>query len=220
MRRMIVVLAVFAVLPVAAWADMSFTFGGAPALDTPSSGFTTSVGGAVVDTFAAGSTPAGWTYGGSFSIEKGSDGFKAAPASAAETLPTSSEYFCVPAYIPAGQPASGMAWVTFSTDQNYLGLYWGSIDTYNTVRFYLDDVLVDTVTGGEVLDAFDGVSGARDNSKYVNLSGEWFDKVEFESTQRAFELDNLAVSVVPVPGAVLLGFLGLGAAGLKLRRHV
>jgi hypothetical protein len=30
--------------------------------------------------------------------------------------------------------------------------------------------------------------------------------------------DNFHLSVVPVPGAVLLGFLGLGAAGLRLRR--
>jgi hypothetical protein len=30
--------------------------------------------------------------------------------------------------------------------------------------------------------------------------------------------DDFHTSLVPVPGAVLLGFLGLGAAGLKLRR--
>jgi len=30
--------------------------------------------------------------------------------------------------------------------------------------------------------------------------------------------DTFHVSVVPVPGAILLGFLGLGAAGIKLRR--
>jgi len=31
--------------------------------------------------------------------------------------------------------------------------------------------------------------------------------------------DDFHASVVPVPGAILLGFLGLGAAGLKLRRY-
>jgi hypothetical protein len=31
-------------------------------------------------------------------------------------------------------------------------------------------------------------------------------------------LDNVSVNLVPVPAAVVLGFLGLGAAGLKLRK--
>lgn len=32
------------------------------------------------------------------------------------------------------------------------------------------------------------------------------------------DLDNLRANVVPVPGAILLGILGLGAVGLKLRK--
>ncbi len=32
------------------------------------------------------------------------------------------------------------------------------------------------------------------------------------------EFSNVSVSLVPVPGAVLLGILGIGVAGLKLRK--
>jgi hypothetical protein len=39
------------------------------------------------------------------------------------------------------------------------------------------------------------------------------------SEQYAFEFDNLAAGVVPVPGAVLLGMLGLSIAGIKLRKY-
>jgi len=205
---MIVVLAVCMAVPVVASADLSVT--------VADSGVTmTSVAGAVVDTFA-GSPPVGWAYDGSFSITTGSDDYKAAPAG-----DTGNEYFCVPEYTGTPNPSGGTASATFGSDQNYLGLYWGSIDTYNTLTLWQDGNLVGTVTGTQVLtlsgDPSGATSGNRDNSRYVNVTGVLFDEVKFTSTSRAFELDNLAV--VPVPGAVLLGFLGLGAAGLKLRKH-
>jgi len=212
MRRMIIVLAVCVAMPVVASAD--------PSVTVADSGVTmTSVAGAVVDTFA-GSPPAGWDYDGSFSITMGSDGYKAAPAG-----DTDNKYFCVPEYTGGSTPVGGTASVTFSSAQNYLGLYWGSIDTYNTLTLYLggfdDEDVVGVVTGSTILelsgDEDHSTSGDRGNSRYVNVTGVLFDRVEFTSTSRAFELDNLAV--VPVPGAVLLGFLGLGAAGLKLRKH-
>ena len=36
---------------------------------------------------------------------------------------------------------------------------------------------------------------------------------------RFFEMDHLQYSPVPVPGALLLGMLGLSLAGVKLRKH-
>ncbi len=46
-------------------------------------------------------------------------------------------------------------------------------------------------------------------SLLVFSDGGWYD----------IAIDNLEVTPVPVPGAVLLGMLGLGAAGMKLRRE-
>lgn len=40
----------------------------------------------------------------------------------------------------------------------------------------------------------------------------------FEVKGERFPADNFNVSVVPVPAALILGLLGMGAAGLKLRR--
>lgn len=42
----------------------------------------------------------------------------------------------------------------------------------------------------------------------------------FADGERALTTGDIDITVVPVPAAILLGFLGLGAAGLKLRRFV
>lgn len=42
---------------------------------------------------------------------------------------------------------------------------------------------------------------------------------EYEGLETKVFLDNVAVSVVPIPGAVFLGSIGLGYSGLRLRRR-
>jgi hypothetical protein len=46
----------------------------------------------------------------------------------------------------------------------------------------------------------------------------WRDNTYGNGTPDYLALD-LSINVVPVPGAVLLGMIGLGATGLKLRRY-
>jgi len=103
---------------------------------------------------------------------------------------------------------------------NYVGLYWGSIDTYNTLNLYNGNTLVGTVVGNQVGAPADGNQASGDANRYVNISSSLlFNRVEFVSSSPAFELDNVALTAA-VPEAstwamMLLGFLGLGFLGYR-----
>lgn len=112
---------------------------------------------------------------------------------------------------------------------NYLGLYYGSIDTYNDLTFYnASGAVITTVTGGSLISQFKGTSGnqtADSSNIYVNLffdPSEQFTSFSFSTTQPAFEMDNLAVgfnvasNAVPEPGSLAL--FGMGLIGLITAR--
>jgi len=124
----------------------------------------------------------------------------------------------------ASAPAPRQASVSFGADYRYLGLHWGSMDPPDdatwkqNIFLYNDGTLVATVVAP--VPASGAWTDANTN-RYVNIfltGGYMFDTAVFQSNQYAFEFDNLAVGTVPVPGAVLLGILGLSAAGIKLRK--
>jgi hypothetical protein len=106
---------------------------------------------------------------------------------------------------------------------NYLGFDWGSIDTYNSVSFLSGSTVLRTFTGSDVV-GFDanGAQMSDRSNGYVDffLSGMTFDSVILASSNRAFEIDNLAFgNAVPAPGSLAL--IGLGLIGLaRLRRKV
>jgi hypothetical protein len=116
-------------------------------------------------------------------------------------------------------PAS--ATMTFASDQNYLGLLWGSVDDYNTLEFYKGNTLLYTLLGSALPDA--GGNQGVNGTFYVNVrTSQMFDKVVAKSSQYAFEFDNVAYGVVPEPAAVLawgvLGLVGVFAVRRGRRR--
>ena len=149
-------------------------------------------------------------------------GFAAAPYSYLTLGQDTTPYASIP--FDGGADVPRQASVSFGADYRYLGLHWGSMDPPDggysqNIMLYDDGALVATIAAP--LPPRDGAWTSKETNRYVNIfltDGDMFDTAVFQSNQYAFEFDNLAVGQVPVPGAVLLGILGLSAAGIKLRR--
>ncbi len=178
---------------------------------------TTTNSSAIVDTFD--SERPDWTYSGYGKIRNGSvTSAYAAPYNPILSTPDNTNYFAVPENASYGITAD----VDFGGEQyNYLGLFWGSADSYNAIEFYNGETLIAAYSGDDVLDPANGNQFSALTNQYVNFYlSDNFDKVRFICDGYAFEFDNLAVGThTPVPGAMLLGLIGLGFAGKKLRRY-
>lgn len=110
---------------------------------------------------------------------------------------------------------------TLSHAANYLGLLWGSVDAYNTITF-LDgsNNVLNTFTGTDFV-THNGNQGAA-GTFYANfVSSVPFLKVVLSSTANSFEVDDVAVSTVPLPAALPLfgaALIGMGVFGRKRRK--
>ena len=184
---------------------------------------------AIIDDFEGGvgyTPPAGWVYGGNYIITPtGISGQAGIPWYGGVSDPTS--FLAVP-LLDDTNVDPDIATVYFGGPKySYLGLFWGSMDPYNEIRLYDGATMIGSYTGNDASlgSPAQGQQDNGDDNAYVNIhSTVAFDRIELVSygfsggvSPYAFELDNLAV--VPVPGAILLGMLGLSVAGVKLRKR-
>lgn len=117
----------------------------------------------------------------------------------------------------------GSVVLEFNSFQNYFGLLWGSVDSYNTLSFYNGGTLVGSFTGTDIWASANGDQGQL-GTYYVNftdLDGT-FNKVVASSSGYAFEFDNVAYNAHGVPDSgSTLALLGLVATGMiALRRKL
>lgn len=172
-------------------------------------GQNTGVAGATVYDFEGG-MPANYSGAGSV-VDYSVSGGTAAPAG------DDTNYYTV-AY--PQQTGVGTFTADAGASYNYFGLYWGSIDDYNTLSFYNNNALIANITGLQVIAAGAalGDQTAPGSNRYVNfLFDTTFNRVDFGTTQFAFETDNHAFASVPEPAT--LGLLGLGLLGTSLARR-
>ena len=141
------------------------------------------------------------------------------------------------AYFTVGPSDGGPVSIALDQQANYFGFFTGSLDSYNLVEFYLNNIMVDAFTGTQINQvAFPGAAtnGDRSRSAYVNYfptSGGtqvFFDRVVYSSTSNAFETDNHTfgqttpdqLGSVPEPGSfALLGIAGFAFLASRRRQR-
>jgi hypothetical protein len=120
--------------------------------------------------------------------------------------------------------------LTFSSGpQSYFGILWGSVDDYNTLTFLSHGQPVTSFTGQQIIDSQYYGNQQVNGTVYVNFNSDVpFDAVEIQSSQKAFEFDNVAYSgltadpqltIAPEPASVATwGLLGICIAGWTWKR--
>lgn len=90
--------------------------------------------------------------------------------------------------------ASSVATITFASDRNAFGLYWGSVDAFNSISFYDGTTLVASYAGTDVISLLSRNQGPFTANSYVEFSGlHPFDSVVLETgNANAFEVENIS----------------------------
>jgi hypothetical protein len=108
-------------------------------------------------------------------------------------------------YLSVG--ANGTETIVFNSEQNAFGLYWGSVDSYNTIAFYDGSNLVAIYSGTDVNPLSPtGSQNSPTSNGYVEFSGLGsFDKVVLSSAQNAFEIASISAGFLSSPHTEPIG---------------
>lgn len=199
----------------AAGAAQAVTFSSTPGAPDPGAATTQAV---LVDFEAP---VAGVTYSGSYTIDNmNTGGFRAEPAG------DTTNYFGVP---KNEDPLPNSATIDFtsylSTHKAFrsLSFYWGSTDSYNTLTLIGSGLTGQTVFTGDDVNApanGDQTAPATNRRVYFRFAdGETLTGLQLGSTQRAFEIDDIATSAVPEPTMWAMLLTGFGLVGMSVRRR-
>jgi VCBS repeat-containing protein len=133
-----------------------------------------------------------FTGSGDAGVVNGSSGVSVAPF--VGPLPGQAD---ITNYLSIG--ANGTETITFATEQDVFGLYWGSVDSYNTISFYNGAQLVGSYTGAEISPLLsNGAKGSFSSNGYVEFPDlAAFNKVVLATgDENAFEVDNISAGFV------------------------
>ena len=96
--------------------------------------------------------------------------------------------------------SGGTETITFGSEKNTFGLYWGTIDLANTITFYDKGTLIASYTGSEVVGLLSANQGIFDSNGYIEFVGiHPFDRVVLDTgNTNAFEVENISAGLVRV----------------------
>lgn len=126
---------------------------------------------------------------------------------------------------------TGTETITFSGLHNAFAMYWGSVDTYNTVVFKDGNTIVGSFSGTDVLPPANGNQGSFSENADIlftsNSASSSFNTIVLMSGTPAFEIDNLQVDTAIGGGVpetstwamMILGFLGIGFVAYRRKSN-